>query len=153
MTNLYGGRWDNRAGRYADETVNFYFRKFMTQGPEHDREESRLQAEEERIHRAQRYAVASRLVGAVYYLSGALEILLLLRFILRLTGANPANAFAAFIYALSNVFVAPFSTLFAAPAIEKAGTFDVSALVAIAVYALLAWLAAKLVWLIWGPPT
>lgn len=124
----------------------------MTQGPNHNREESRLQAEEQRIQMAQRYNAASRIVNGIYYLSGALGILLLLRFILRLTGANPANAFASFIYSLSSLFVAPFATLFSDPAVEQARTFDVNTLVAIAVYALLAWLAAKLVWLIWGPP-
>ncbi len=125
----------------------------MTPGPDHNHEKNRLQAEEQRIQTAQRYNTASRIVNGIYYLSGALEILLLIRFILRLTGANPANAFASFIYSLSSVFVAPFATLFAAPAIEQTRTFDVNTLVAIAVYALLAWLAAKLVWLIWGPPS
>lgn len=124
----------------------------MTPGPDHNHEKTRLQAEEQRLQTAQRYNTANRIVNGIYYLSGALEILLLIRFVLRLTGANPANAFAGFIYSLSSIFVAPFATLFSAPAIEQTRIFDVNTLVAIAVYALLAWLAAKLVWLIWGPP-
>lgn len=124
----------------------------MIQGPEHDHEHRRLQAEEERIEAAKRYAIANRLVSSVYYLTGALEFLLLIRFILRLTGANPANTFANFIYALSGIFVAPFATLFTDLAISQTRMFDINALVAIAIYALLGWLGAKLVWLIWGPP-
>lgn len=131
--------------------IDVYNRKRMTQGPNHNREQQRLQAEEQRFEKARRYEAASRLVNGVYYLAGALEVLLFIRFILRLTGANPVNTFAAFIYGLSNIFIAPFATLFNDPIIEQTRAFDVNALVAIAVYALLAWLAARLIWLIWGP--
>ena len=124
----------------------------MIQGPEHDHERRLLQAEEQRIQAAKRYSIISRFVGSIYYLTGALEVLLLIRFILRLTGANPANTFASFIYTLSSIFVAPFATLFADPVIEQIRAFDVNTLVAIAIYALLGWLGAKLVWLIGGPP-
>ncbi|MEM9976207.1 MAG: YggT family protein [Cyanobacteria bacterium P01_D01_bin.2] len=93
-----------------------------------------------------------KIVSFIYYLAGALEILLLLRFILRLAGANPENLVARFIYGLSELFVVPFITLFQTPELDPSHTFDISALIAIAVYALLAWLVARLVWIIWSKP-
>ncbi len=70
----------------------------------------------------------------------------MLRFILRVTGANPDNTFAQFIYNLSAPFVAPFSTLFVSPTADGgANIFDVNLLIAIVVYALLGSLA---VWLV-----
>ncbi|MEM1254797.1 MAG: YggT family protein [Cyanobacteria bacterium P01_H01_bin.21] len=93
-----------------------------------------------------------KVISFIYYLAGALEILLFIRFILRISGANPENLFASFIYALSTPFVAPFATLFQTPAFDPSHTFDISALIAIGVYALLAWLVARLVWIIWSKP-
>ena len=52
----------------------------------------------------------------LYTLLGALEILLAARFVLKLIAANPNSGFAAFIYGLSGVFVAPFNGLIATPA-------------------------------------
>jgi hypothetical protein len=48
---------------------------------------------------------------AVLFLQSAVVSLLALRFILALFGANPDNAFAHFIYAMSQPFVDPFITL------------------------------------------
>ncbi|MEO0458205.1 MAG: YggT family protein [Cyanobacteria bacterium P01_A01_bin.114] len=110
----------------------------------------RLQRQERRTAVTQRNMTLRKIISFMYYLTGALEILLLLRFILRLTGANPENLFAKFIYGLSNIFVAPFATLFQTPVLDPSHTFDVSALIAIAVYVLLTWLVARLVWIIWG---
>lgn len=101
---------------------------------------------------SRRNTTLRKVVNFIYYLAGALEILLFLRFILRISGANPENLVAKFIYALSNPFVAPFTTLFQTPAFDPQHTFDISALIAIGVYALLAWLVARLVWIIWSNP-
>ena len=101
---------------------------------------------------SRRNTALRKVVSFIYYLAGALEILLFLRFILRISGANPENLVAKFIYVLSNPFVAPFSTLFQTPAFDPQHTFDISALIAIGVYALLAWLVARLVWIIWSKP-
>ena len=40
---------------------------------------------------------------------GALEILLLMRFILKLAGANPSSGFASLIYSFSGLFTQPFA--------------------------------------------
>lgn len=106
----------------------------------------RLQAEERRHAVFRRNLMARRAMSVVYYLIGALLILLLIRFFLRLTAANPQNTFAQFIGSLSEPFVAPFSTLFVSPTFAGgAAVFDINLLVAIAVYTLLGMLA---VWLI-----
>lgn len=117
--------------------------------PPYRPEDDRI-AQERRSAVAQRNAALARTINIIYYLAGALEILLLLRFILRIAGANPDNAFARVIYGLSNIFVAPFATLFQTPALDPDQAFDINALIALVVYALLAWLVARLVWIIWS---
>ena len=120
----------------------------MTQDPyQHDDEELRLQAEERRHAVARWNDGITRVINIIYYLTIALEILLLLRIILSLLSANRENQFAQVIYSLSEPFVAPFATLFSNPSIGTS-QFDVNALAALLVYALLAWLVARLVWII-----
>ena len=43
----------------------------------------------------------------VYFFFGALDILLVFRLLLKLTGANIASAFVGLIYALSKIFIMP----------------------------------------------
>lgn len=115
-------------------------------------EERRLRTETARMELARKEAVVNRAVNIVYYLVGALLILLALRFILRLFGANQENLFASVIYDFSAPFVAPFSTLFISPAFrEGASIFDVNLIVAMLVYALLGWLVGRFIRLIWEP--
>ena len=73
----------------------------------------------------------------VYYIGGALLILLALRFVLALLGANRANPFADLIFSLSLPFVAPFFGLFSYEPVYGQFAFELGTLVAIAVYAAL----------------
>ncbi len=107
-----------------------------------------LEDEERRIAIANRNAVVARLVQMIYYLNGALAVLLLLRFVLHLSGANPDNQVAQVIQNLSNPFVYPFSNLFGKPVLGKSEVFDTNALVAILAYTILAWLVGRFVWLV-----
>ncbi|NEQ33967.1 MAG: hypothetical protein F6K04_23750, partial [Leptolyngbya sp. SIO4C5] len=94
-------------------------------------ERRRLHREEQYVESAQQNAIARKFEQGIYFLVGALELLLLLRFILRLSGANPANTFANVIYNLSEPFIAPFSTLFISPTFNgNLNIFDVNLLVA-----------------------
>lgn len=111
-------------------------------------EQLRLQEEERRIAIANRNAVVSRIVQIIYFLTGALAVLLLLRVVLRLFGANPNNDFAQFIYNLSSPFVAPFDNLFGTPALSKSYVLDINALITIVAYAIVAWLVGRFIWLI-----
>ena len=93
-------------------------------------------AKEAAIHtKAEKLTLLDKFVRGVIYLVGALEVLLSLRFLLRLTAANPDNTFANVIYGLSQPFVDPFSTLFVSPTFNgSANIFDVNLLVAMAAY-------------------
>lgn len=79
----------------------------------------------------------------IWYIFGAIETLLILRFILRLLGANDAASFTQFIYSASGVFIAPFRFVFGTP--QAGGSaLELSTLLAIAVYWLLGWGIVKL---------
>lgn len=115
-------------------------------------ERDRLREERHRTEVSQQILVADRAIRVISYLVGALLILLTLRFFLRLSGANPENTFANFIYGFSEPFVSPFSTLFVSPTNATGTTiFDVNLLVAMMVYAILGWLAIRLVRTIFEP--
>jgi hypothetical protein len=85
------------------------------------------------------YQTASYLV---YFVFGVLDVLLAFRFILQLLGANLSNGFVDFIYNLSAVFVTPFIGIFNQSLARGAVTtsvFEPATLIAIIVYALVAW--------------
>lgn len=87
-------------------------------------------------------ALAARVV---WYIAGVLLVVLGLRFVLALLGANPSNGFANFIYSLSHPFVAPFFSLFGYDLRYGVSRFETFTLVAMAIYALVAWGIARLV--------
>lgn len=78
----------------------------------------------------------------IYFVFGILEILLMFRLILKVAGANPASGFVNFIYGLTGLFIAPFEGIFRSgytEGVETTSVFEPSTLVAIIVYAVLAW--------------
>lgn len=85
--------------------------------------------------RADGRVVASRVV---WYIVGFILVLLGLRVLLYLLGANQGSGFVDFIYAISSVFAAPFYGIFAQPAYGKS-VLDSASLVAMVVYALVGW--------------
>ncbi|MBW4578301.1 MAG: YggT family protein [Tildeniella nuda ZEHNDER 1965/U140] len=116
-----------------------------------EEEAFRLQQEQGRLESAKRNTTFAWIINSISFFVGLLEILLALRFILRVSGANNKNAFAQFIYDISEPFVAPFSTLFVSPVTGGGSNiFDLNVLVAIVVYALLGWLAIAFVQYIRG---
>src|SRR6266480_5224437 len=103
--------------------------------------------EDENLRRANiRYWIAR----IVYFVLGVLEIILLLRLIFRLLGANQSSDFVMFLYNLSRVFVAPFNGIFNDQALGRS-VFEISTLVAMLVYALIAWGIVSLGNLIFAP--
>jgi YggT family protein len=111
-----------------------------------ERESFRLHQEEERLETARRGNAFKWIVNSIFWLAGILEILLVMRFLLRLFGANPKNEFAQIINNLSMPFIAPFSTLFISPTTNSgANIFDLNIVVAIVIYALLSYLMVSLV--------
>ena len=79
--------------------------------------------------------VAARIV---YWIFGLIEVIIAMRFILALLGANPNAGFTRIVYALSAAPMAPFLAVFPTQQVQGA-VFEWSALLAIVVYALIAW--------------
>jgi hypothetical protein len=98
---------------------------------------------------ANRRTAAYRVVQMVYWVFGLIEGLIAIRFILKALGANPSAGFAQFIYGITAPLVAPFYGLFGNPA-AQGSVFELHSIVALIVYALLAWLIAKLAWILFG---
>jgi uncharacterized protein YggT (Ycf19 family) len=90
---------------------------------------------------ARRESLATRII---WYITGLILALLALRFVLALLGANQANGFANFVYNVSHPFVAPFFTLFNYNLQYGVSHFETFTLVAMAVYAGIAFALAKL---------
>lgn len=80
----------------------------------------------------------------VWYVAGVMIALLALRVVMLMLGANREAGFVDFVYALSGVFAAPFAGIFPAPTYGGQFFFDSASVVAIVVYALVAWGIAKL---------
>lgn len=117
-----------------------------------ERETMRLRQEKQRLEAAKRHQTLGWIRNSIGLLVGALEILLGIRFLLRLSLANLDNFFAQFIMNLSAPFMRPFSTLFISPTNADASRiFDVNVLTAMAVYGLLGGLAIALVNYFQGP--
>ena len=74
-----------------------------------------------------------------YFVLGVLEVILVLRLLFRLLGANQDNGFISFLYGLSHIFVGAFNGIFNDQTIGSRGVFEVSTLIAMLVYALIAW--------------
>ena len=98
---------------------------------------------------ARRRALTRKLMEAIYLLFWVVNALIGIRVILRALGANPESAFAAFTYRVSAPFLTPFVGLFS-PTQVNGGVLEWHAIVAIIVYALVAWILARLVWLVLG---
>lgn len=79
----------------------------------------------------------------VWYLVDVINVLLGLRVVLRMLGANPGNAFADFIYNLSAIFVTPFTSLFRNP-VNGGSVIELTTIFAMIVYWLLAWGIVKI---------
>lgn len=87
----------------------------------------------------------------IWLLLGLLEGVLGLRFIFKLIGVNPANAFASFLYKLTDFFVAPFASLTGAPA-AGGMVFEFSTLLAMIIYALVGWALVRIVYVLFYRP-
>jgi hypothetical protein len=84
----------------------------------------------------------------VYYILGALEVLLAFRLVFKLLGANPGSGFVSFIYSVSQVFLAPFTAIFRSAStqgIETKAVLEPSTIIGMIVYALIAWGIVKLI--------
>lgn len=87
----------------------------------------------------------------VWLLFGILIGLIALRIGLKLIGANPESTVVAVIYGFTSLFLFPFANLISSPAIGNM-QLELSSMFAILIYALIAWVIAKAIWLIFYRP-
>jgi len=83
----------------------------------------------------------------VYYVLGVLEVLFAFRLVFKLLGANPNSGFVSFIYSVSKVFLGPFTAIFRSATtqgIETKAVLEPSTIIAMIVYAVVAWGIVKL---------
>ena len=90
------------------------------------------------VHTEVRVPIEAVMTRVLWFVFGVIEVLIAVRFVLMLLGASTAAGFVRMIYAVSGVFMAPFVAVFRTQRVSGA-TFEWSALVAIAIYALVAW--------------
>ncbi|MGY6529731.1 MAG: YggT family protein [Cyanobacterium sp.] len=117
-----------------------------------EEEAYKLHKRERELKAQQRASTFTWIINTIYVLVGFLQVLLFIRLLLRLLGANPENQFAQFIYGVSDPFMTPFATLFISPVSDETmnpiggmNVFDLNVMVAIIVYALLGWLGITIV--------
>lgn len=90
-----------------------------------------------------------RVTQLIYWVFALIEGLIAVRLILKALGANQTAGFAQFIYGITAPLVAPFVGLFNNPSFQGS-VLELSSIVAMIVYALVAWLLGKLVWILVG---
>jgi uncharacterized protein YggT (Ycf19 family) len=84
-----------------------------------------------------------RAMDLIYLFFGIIDGLLLIRLVLKLLGANTTAGFTQFIYGVTDVLLAPFRNLLPTIGTEHS-QLEMSVVVAILVYALIAWVLARL---------
>lgn len=90
----------------------------------------------------------------VYYVLGVLEVLFAFRLVFKILGANPWSGFVSFIYAVTQVFLAPFISIFR-PGVTRGNmtqaVLEPATVIGMIVYAILAWGVVKLIDIIKTP--
>ena len=79
-----------------------------------------------------------RAAAIVGFIVGAIDVVIAARFLGKLFGASSSSAFVNGIYSVSAPLVAPFTGIFGDTG-NKTNTFETASLVAIVVYAVIAW--------------
>ncbi len=92
-----------------------------------------------------------RTTQVIWLVTSVIEVLFAIRVLLKLMAANPAAGFAVFIYNMTAVFLAPFFGLVATPS-ANGSVLELSTLVAMMVYALLAWGTVRVLWIVLERP-
>ncbi|MCU0522783.1 MAG: hypothetical protein MUF84_19105 [Anaerolineae bacterium] len=93
---------------------------------------------------AERRLRMALIIQVVWGILGFLEVVLGLRFLLKLIAANPNSGFAVLVYSFSGLFLAPFAGLVGNPRFGGA-VLEVTTVIGMMVYVLLFWGAAGVV--------
>jgi YggT family protein len=101
---------------------------------------------------AERRLGSVQITRIVMTILGILEIILGLRFVLKLIAANSDSGFAIFIYGITKPFIAPFELLVGTP--TSGGTvLELTTLIAMAVYALFFWIVVRVIQVVTDRPS
>ncbi|PSO48060.1 MAG: YggT family protein [Cyanobacteria bacterium SW_9_44_58] len=126
--------------------------RYLAPTPEEEEEAERLLREERKAAKARKLVISRKANQSISYLVTALEILLGLRFLLMVTGANRENIFSSFIYGLSKPFAIPFSNLFDTITFNnETNVLDINIIFAMIIYLLLMLLVNWLIQIIIKP--
>lgn len=88
---------------------------------------------------------ADRARQVVYLIFGIIEVLIAIRVVLKLLAANPDAGFTSFIYGITEPLVAPFLGVFPEPSGNNGSVFELSSVLAIIVYMLLAYVIVRVI--------
>lgn len=91
---------------------------------------------------------ATQLIWLVF---GALEVLIALRIGLMLIGANPGSPIVTLIYGITGLFLFPFAGVIGSPTVGNM-VLEISSIFAMLIYALIAWMVERTVWLVFYRP-
>jgi uncharacterized protein YggT (Ycf19 family) len=98
-------------------------------------------APETPIQRSRRTRKTIRFVFSV------IEVLLVLRFFLKVVGANPASPFGLFLFGLTDLLMAPFTSLLPTPAMGNSD-LEFTTLLVLAVYPVFGWIISRAIQLL-----
>jgi YggT family protein len=144
-------RVDVREARPVAEP-GYYHREEVVQQPAYlDADRATVREDVSIDHVVERRALLDRVSSIIWFFAGLLEIMLGLRIVLLLLEANRDSGFVRFVYGFTDPFVAPFNGIFNDPA-SGGAVLDSAAVVAMVVYALIAWAIVRLIWLLLDLP-
>ncbi|HEX5165177.1 MAG TPA: YggT family protein [Thermomicrobiales bacterium] len=102
-------------------------------------------------HVLARRALLDRISSVIWFVAGILEIGIGLRVAFKLLEANGANGFVNFIYDVTEPFVRPFQGIFTDPT-SGGAVLDTAALIAMVIWAIVAWAIVRAIWLLLDRP-
>lgn len=88
---------------------------------------------------------ARRTNEVIYLVFAIVDVVLVVRMVLKLLAANPHAGFSSFIYAISGALLVPFRGILPTTTVSGQSVFELSALIAIIIYALVGFGLARLV--------
>jgi uncharacterized protein YggT (Ycf19 family) len=86
-----------------------------------------------------------RTIELIYLIFGIVDVVLLTRMVLKVLAANPHAGFTSFVYAVSDALLIPFRGILPSTTVAGKSVFELSTLIAIIVYALVAFGLARIV--------
>lgn len=87
----------------------------------------------------------------IWLLLGVLEAFIALRILFKLIGVNPNNLFASLLYAVTELFVAPFASLIS-PFQMGNNVLEISSIIAMIIYLLAGWAFERFIYLLFYRP-